>query len=55
MEVRRISYELSRAYLAECDTRTVVRVNVGCNLEDEACELLFLWANHALFCLCRLW
>ena len=39
MEIRLVADELARAYLAECDARAVVGVDVGCYLEDEACEL----------------
>ena len=46
--VGRVARELARTYLAEGDTRTVVGVDVGRNLEDEAGELGLVGLHVAL-------
>ena len=53
--VRLIAHKLARADLAEGDAGTVVRVDIGGNLEDETCELRLLWLHLALLCLGWLW
>ena len=50
-----VAHKLARANLAEGNARTVVRVDVGGNLEDEACKLRLLRLHHSLLCLGRLW
>ena len=46
--VRSITRELARADFTESNARTVIGVDVGRNLEDEACELLFIGIHLAL-------
>ena len=53
--VRLIAHKLARTDFAECDAGTVVRVDIGSNLEDETRKLRFLWLHHALLCLGRSW
>ena len=53
MEIRLVADELARAYLAECDARAVVGVDVGCYLEYEACELRLVRADLTFLSLCR--
>ena len=55
MQIRLVALELARAYLTEGYAGTVVRVDVGGNLEDEASELCLVGAHHALLCLGRTW
>lgn len=55
MIIRLVTEELTGADLAESDTRTVVRIDVGCDLEDEACELRLVGLHHSLFGFRRLW
>ncbi len=55
VQVRLVTLELTGAYLAECDTRTVVGVDVCGNLEDETRELLLVRFYHTLFRFCRAW
>ena len=50
VEIGRVADETSGAYFAESDTRTVVGVDIGCNLEDETRELIFFRRYGALFC-----
>ena len=47
--IRGVALELAGTYLYERDTRTVVRVHIGMNLEHEAAELLLGRLNAALF------
>ena len=53
MQIRRIAGKLAGTYLAECDARTVVRVDIGGNLEDKTCELRFARLHLTFFCLYR--
>lgn len=53
MQIRRIAGKLAGTYLAECDARTVVRVDIGGNLEDKTCELRFTRLHLTFFCLYR--
>ena len=46
-----IAFKLSAAHLAEGDARTVVGVDVGCDLEDEPCKFGLVRIHHALFSL----
>ena len=55
MEVGLIAYELAGANLTEGDTRAVVGVDVGSNLEDETGKLRLFRIYHSLFRLCRTW
>ena len=43
-----VADELTAAYLTEGDAGTVVRIDVGCDLEDKPGEFLFFWIHHAL-------
>ena len=49
MGIGLVALELARTDLAEGDTRTVVGVDVGCNLEDEACEFGLGGLDHTFF------
>ena len=51
MQVRGIANKLSGTYLAKSGARTVVRVDVGGDLEDEASELGLLWLHETLLSL----
>ena len=53
MIVRGVARELTRTYLTEGNTRTMVGVDVGGNLEDKAGELLFVGLHIAFLCLYR--
>ena len=53
MQVGRITGKLTGTYLAECDTRTVIRVDIGGNLEDKACEFRLVRLHFTLFRLYR--
>ena len=55
MIVRLIAHKLARTDLAECDAGTVVRVDIGSNLEDETRKLRLLRLHHALLSLGRSW
>ena len=55
MQVRLVSHELARAYLAEGDTRTVVGVDVCCYLEDKSRKLVLVRLYHSLHGLCLSW
>ena len=44
-------YKFARTYLAECYARTVIRVDIGGNLEDESGEFRFVRFHFTLFCL----
>ena len=48
MRVGLVALETARANLAESDTRTVVGVDIGGNLEDEAAEFRFRRFHHTL-------
>lgn len=49
MLVRCIAHKLARTNLAESYTRTMVRVDVGSNLEDKSGEFRFVRFHFALF------
>ena len=51
MQVGLIALELTAAHLAEGDTRTMVGVDIGCNLEDKTCKLRLIGLNIALLSL----
>ena len=53
MQIRLVALELSTAHLAECDTRTMVRVDIRGNLEDKTRELLLLGFHLTLLSLRR--
>src|SRR5574344_169812 len=53
MEIWGITHELAAAHLAEGDTGTVVRVDVGGYLKDESGELVLGRFDHSLFSLRR--
>ena len=55
VHVWRVAYELAGAYFTEGDTRAVVGVDVGCNLEDEASEFLLVGIDLALLSHYRAW
>ena len=48
VQIGRVAAETARADLAESDAGAVVGVDIGCNLEDKACELFFLGTHLAL-------
>ena len=50
-----VALELTRANLTECDTRTVVGVDIGGYLKDKSGKLLLLWLHIALFGLGWTW
>ena len=52
VKVGLVADKLAGAHLAECDTRTVVGVDVGRYLEDEACELGLCGQNQPLLGFC---
>lgn len=50
----RVHYvQICRTYLAECYTRTMIRVDIGGNLKDESGEFRFVRFHFTLFCLYR--
>ena len=49
VEIRSIAHKLAGAHFAEGDARTVVGVDVGGDLENEAAEFGFLGIDHAFF------
>ena len=51
MQVGLIALELTAAHLAEGDTRTMVGVDIGCDLEDKTCKLRLIGLNIALLSL----
>ena len=53
VQIRRVTSKLTRTYLTEGYTRTVVRVDVGRNLEHKAGKLRFFRLHLAFFCLYR--
>ncbi len=53
VQIRLVALELSAAHLAECDTRTVVGVDICRYLEYETCELRFFRFHRAFFGKCR--
>ena len=55
VQVRRIADKLSRANLTECYTGPVVRVDIGCNLEDESREFRFCGHHLTFLSLRRSW
>ena len=55
VQIGLIAYKLPTTNFAESNTRAVVGVDVGCNLEDKSREFLFLWHHLAFLCLCGFW
>src|SRR3712207_3024914 len=53
MQIGLIAHELPRTYFAEGDAGAVVRVDIGCYLEDKASELRLRGNHFALFGLGR--
>ena len=49
MQIGLVALELTTADLTEGDTRTVVRIDIGSNLEDKARKLLLLRLHLTLF------
>ena len=46
-----IADKLAGANLTECHTRTVIGINIGCDLKDESGEFRFVGIHFTLFCL----
>ncbi len=44
-----VAFKLARTHLHESDTRTVVGIHVGMNLENKSRETLFIGIHHPLF------
>ena len=55
MQIRLVALELTRAHLTERDTGTVVRIDIGSDLEDKTCKLRFLWVHVTFLSLRRTW
>ena len=53
MQIRSVARELARAHFAESHARTVVRIDVGCYLEDKTGKLLFIRRNCTFLSLYR--
>lgn len=54
MQIRMIALKLTAADLTESDARTMVGVDVCCNLKDKACKLRLIRRNHTFLSLDRL-
>lgn len=50
VQVGGVALEFAGAYFAEGDAGAVVGVDVGCYLEDEACEFFFFGFDGSFFC-----
>ena len=55
MQIGFVAFKLSAAHLTEGDTRAVVGVDIGCDLEDETSELWFFGFHHTFLSLCGSW
>ena len=51
MQIWLVANKLPAANFAKSDTRTMIRVDVGCDLEDKTRELRLVGKHLALFCL----
>lgn len=54
MQIRMIALKLTAADLTESDARTMVGIDVCCNLKDKACKFRLIRRNHTLLSLDRL-
>ena len=55
VQIRSVTDKLTRANLAESNTTAMVGVDVGCYLEDKACEFVLFRLHLTLLSLRRTW